>query len=152
MGKKPWIIAASILGVLVVAYLGVAAFFMSHFLVNTSINGKDFSGKTVADVEAYLKEQVADYKLTILEQNNVSDVINGSDISLAYKDNSQVADALEQQSQLLWIASLFSRSNTDVTTVLLLSSRKNSMVRLWIWMRLHQRSNSLSPSLRPLLI
>lgn len=115
MGKKPWIIAASILGVLVVAYLGVAAFFMSHFLVNTSINGKDFSGKTVADVEAYLKEQVADYKLTILEQNNVSDVINGSDISLAYKDNSQVADALEQQSQLLWIASLFSRSNTDVT-------------------------------------
>ena len=54
MGKKPWIIAGSILGVLIIAYLGAAAFFMSHFLVNTSINGKDFSGKTVADVETYL--------------------------------------------------------------------------------------------------
>ena len=103
MGKKPWIIAGSILGVLIIAYLGAAAFFMSHFLVNTSINGKDFSGKTVADVETYLKEQVADYELTVLEQNNVSDVITGSEISLAYKDNSQVQDALEQQSQLLWI-------------------------------------------------
>lgn len=115
MGKKPWIIAGSILGVLIIAYLGTAAFFMSHFLVNTSINGKDFSGKTVADVETYLKEQVADYELTVLEQNNVSDVISGSEISLAYKDNSQVQDALEQQSQLLWIASLFSRSDTEVT-------------------------------------
>lgn len=115
MGKKPWIIAGSIIGALVVIYLGIAAFFMSHFLVNTSINGKDFSGKTVADVEAYLKEQVADYELTILEQNNVSDVITGSEISLAYKENSRVQDALESQNQLLWIVSLFSKSDTDIT-------------------------------------
>ncbi len=115
MGKKPWIIAGSIIGALVVIYLGIAAFFMSHFLVNTSINGKDFSGKTVADVEAYLKEQVADYELTILEQNNVSDVITGSEISLAYKENSRVQDALENQRQLLWLISLFSESDTDIT-------------------------------------
>ena len=88
---------------------------MSHFLVNTSINGKDFSGKTVADVEAYLKEQVADYELTILEQNNVSDVITGSEIFLAYKENSRVQDALENQRQLLWLISLFSESDTDIT-------------------------------------
>ena len=115
LGKKPWIIAGSIIGALVVIYLGIAAFFMSHFLVNTSINGKDFSGKTVADVEAYLKEQVADYELTILEQNNVSDVITGSEISLAYKENSRVQDALENQRQLLWLISLFSESDTDIT-------------------------------------
>ncbi|HJA19730.1 MAG TPA: peptidoglycan binding domain-containing protein [Candidatus Mediterraneibacter ornithocaccae] len=115
MGKKPWIIAGSIIGALVVIYLGIAAFFMSHFLVNTSINGKDFSGKTVADVEAYLKEQVADYELTILEQNNVSDVITGSEIFLAYKENSRVQDALENQRQLLWLISLFSESDTDIT-------------------------------------
>ena len=115
MGKKPWIIAGSIIGALVVIYLGIAAFFMSHFLVNTSINGKDFSGKTVADVEAYLKEQVADYELTILEQNNVSDVITGSEISRAYKENSRVQDALENQRQLLWLISLFSESDTDIT-------------------------------------
>lgn len=115
MGKKPWIIAGSIVGGLLVIYLGVAAFFMGHFLINTTVNGKDFSGKTVADVEKYLKNQVADYKLTISEQNNVSDVITGSDISLTYRENSQVSDALKAQNQLLWIVSLFTKSDTDLT-------------------------------------
>ena len=115
MGKKPWIIAGSIVGGLLVIYLGVAAFFMSHFLINTTVNGKDFSGKTVDDVEEYLKNQVADYELTVLEQNNISDVITGSDISLTYQENSQASDALKAQNQLLWITSLFSKSDTDLT-------------------------------------
>ena len=66
-------------------------------------------------MEEYLKEQVADYELTILEQNNASDVIRGTEISLAYKENSQVEDALKEQNQLLWITSLFSRSRASVT-------------------------------------
>ena len=115
MSKKPWIIAGSIVGALLVIYLGAAVFFMSHFLVNTTVNGKDFSGKTAADVEDYLKEQVAEYELTIQEQNNVSDVISGTDISLTYKENSQVEDALDAQNQLLWIVSLFAKSSADVT-------------------------------------
>ena len=114
MGKKPWIIAGSIVGGLLVIYLGVAAFFMSHFLINTTVNGKDFSGKTVDDVEEYLKNQVADYELTVLEQNNISDVITGSDISLTYQENSQASDALKAQNQLLWITSLFSKYDTDM--------------------------------------
>lgn len=115
LGKKPFIIAGSIVGGLVLIYLGVAAFFMSHFLVNTTINGKDFSGKTVADVEAYLKEQVAGYQLTLVEQNNVTDTISGSEISLEYKKNNDVEKALEDQRQLLWITSFFSKSDTNVT-------------------------------------
>lgn len=115
MSKKPWIIAGSIVGALLVIYLGAAVFFMSHFLVNTTVNGKDFSGKTAADVEDYLKEQVEEYELTIQEQNNVSDVISGTDISLTYKENSQVEDALDAQNQLLWIVSLFAKSSADVT-------------------------------------
>ena len=115
MSKKPWIIAGSIVGALLVIYLGAAVFFMSHFLVNTTVNGKDFSGKTAADVEDYLKEQVEEYELTIQEENNVSDVISGTDISLTYKENSQVEDALDAQNQLLWIVSLFAKSSADVT-------------------------------------
>ena len=115
MGKKPWIIAGSIIGALVVIYLGIAAFFMSHFLVNTSINGKDFSGKTVADVEAYLKEQVADYELTILEQNNVSDVITGSEISLAYKENSRVQGRTGESETASLAYLVVLESDTDIT-------------------------------------
>ena len=115
LGKKPFIIAGSIVGGLILVYLCVAAFFMSHFLVNTTINGKDFSGKTVADVESYLESQVEGYQLKLIEQDNETDTISGSDISLVYVKNNDVKKALEDQSQLLWIASFFSKSNTDIT-------------------------------------
>lgn len=114
LGKKPWIIAGSIVGGLLVIYLGISAFFISHFFINTTINGKDFSGKTVADVDAYLEEQVKDYELTLIELNNETDVIRGSEISLVYKENSEVEAALKMQNPLLWITSLFSKTSNDV--------------------------------------
>lgn len=115
MGKKPWIIAGSIVGGLVVIYLGISAFFIGHFFINTTVNGKDFSGKSAAVVEDYLKEQVKDYELTLLELNNETDVIKGSEISLVYEENSGVKDALKEQNPLLWVTSLFSSSSREVT-------------------------------------
>ena len=81
-----------------VIYLGISAFFIGHFYIDTEINGRDFSGKTVEDVEDYIKEQVQDYELTIVEQNNETDVIKGSDISLTYKENEDVQKALNRTS------------------------------------------------------
>ena len=42
--RKAGIIAGGVIGVLVLLYLGISVFFMSHFYINTTINGKDFSG------------------------------------------------------------------------------------------------------------
>lgn len=114
LGKKPWIIAGSIVGGLLVIYLGISAFFIGHFFINTTINGKDFSGKSAADVEEYLKEQVKDYELELIELNNETDVIKGSDISLVYKEDSSVEDALKKQNPILWVTSLFSKSSQNI--------------------------------------
>ena len=113
-GKKTWIIAGSIVGGLLVIYLGISAFFIGHFFINTTINGKDFSGKSAADVEEYLKEQVKDYELELIELNNETDVIKGSDISLVYKEDSSVEDALKKQNPILWVTSLFSKSSQNI--------------------------------------
>ncbi len=115
MGKKPWIIAGSIVGALVVIYLGISAFFISHFYINTEINGQSFSGKTVSDVEEYIKNQVQDYELTVIEQNNETDVIKGTDISLTYQENNDIEDALSAQNPLLWPLAFFEKSSASVT-------------------------------------
>ena len=65
--KKIWMIIGGIIAGLVIVYLAISVFFMSHFYINTQINGKNFSGKNAAAVENYIKNQVADYKLTIVE-------------------------------------------------------------------------------------
>ena len=113
--KKIWIIIGGIIAGLVIVYLAISVFFMSHFYINTQINGKNFSGKNAAAVENYIKNQVADYKLTIVEQNNMTDAIEGSDISLVYKENSDIEDALKKQNAFLWPQSFFSKSSAEVT-------------------------------------
>ena len=115
MGKKPWIIAGSIVGALVLIYLGISAYFIGHFYINTEINGRDFSGKSAAAVEEYIKEQVEGYGLTIIEQNNEQDTISGSEISLTYKENSDIDDALSAQNPLLWPMGFFSKNSAKVT-------------------------------------
>ena len=40
--KWLWISLGIVAGILVLGYIGTALYFMSHFLPNTKVNGKDF--------------------------------------------------------------------------------------------------------------
>lgn len=113
--KKAAIIGSACVAAVLAVYFGVSAYFINHFYLNTTINGKDFSGKTASDVKEYIQEQVKEYSLTIVEMNNEQDVITGKDISLTYKENSEIEDALEAQNAFLWPKALFGKSSEKVT-------------------------------------
>lgn len=114
-GKKFFIITGGVIGGLILIYLGISAYFISHFFVNTTINGKDFSGKSAKAVEEYIRGQVNGYELTIIEQNNDRNIVKGSEIGLTYKESSEIEDALKKQNPLLWPAGFFSQSSTQVS-------------------------------------
>ena len=105
--KTAAIVADSIIGVLVLIYVGFAIFFSSHFMFFTKINGTDFSLKSVSQVEAYMKQQVADYVLTLKESDGGSEKISGSDISLVYVPGEQLEKLAKKQNNFLWITSLW---------------------------------------------
>ena len=111
--KKIWIIIGSLAGGIILCYLAVSVYFFGHFYINTEINGQSFSGKTVSDVEEYIKNQVQDYELTVIEQNNETDVIKGTDISLTYQENNDIEDALSAQNPLLWPMAFFEKSTSE---------------------------------------
>lgn len=113
--RKILIILSSIIVGLLIVYLGIAVYFSRHFFINTEVNGKDFSGKSAAAVENYMREQVKGYELKIIEQNNEIDAIKGSDISLIYKENSDIDKALQSQNPLLWAKAFFLRSSAEVS-------------------------------------
>lgn len=113
--KKAAMIVGIIIGVLAMVYIGFSVFFMSHFYINTEINGHNFSAKSAEDVEAYMKEQVKGYALTIREKDNKTDKISGSDISLEYKENDDIQNALKDQNAFLWPAAFFSKDSVEVT-------------------------------------
>lgn len=105
--KKLAIILGSIFGVLIVAYVGIALYFGSHFMFYTKINGTDFSMKNVAEVEKYMEQQVADYVLTLKESGGDVEKIDGQNISLTYVPGDELKKYVKKQNNFLWITSLW---------------------------------------------
>ncbi len=116
MGMK---VAAVTFGVVLIAfaaaYIGISTYFMSHFYVNTEINGQDFSRKTVEDVQQYLQEQVQGYTLTILEKDHKTDTIAGEEISLRYEENEDIEKVLQDQNAFMWPRSFFVKNSSKAT-------------------------------------
>lgn len=110
-GKRFFIGIGVAVIVLASVYVGMSFFFMTHFLMNTEINGHDFSAKTISDVEKYIESQVDGYQLTVQEKDGKSDVILGTDISLKYRKNSEIEKILEKQNAFTWPASIFRKKS-----------------------------------------
>ena len=87
---------------LLVAYLGISAFFTKHFYYDTKINGRDFSMRTEEDVQNYMARQVDDYKLTLYEVNGKEEVIRGSDIGISYRKSTAIGRELKKQNPFMW--------------------------------------------------
>lgn len=111
--KTAAIIAGSIVGIIAVVYIGFAFYFSSHFMFFTSINGNDFSLKSVAQVEEYMERQVADYTLTLEESDGDSEQIVGTDISLEYVPGDEITELVKKQNNFLWIKSLWEKPEIE---------------------------------------
>ncbi len=109
------IVAGVMIGVFAAAYIGISTYFMSHFYMNTEINGHDFSMKTTADVKEYMEQQVEGYTLTIREKDNKTDSISGEDISLAYEENKDIENVLKNQNAFLWPQAFFIKNSSKAT-------------------------------------
>lgn len=111
--NKIAIAASLVISVIAVAYVAVAVFYSMHFYAKTKINGIDCSNKNAKQVEAYLEQSVADYKLTLKESNNKTEEIAGKDISLKYVPGKQVEKLLDRQNPFLWIESFWKKNEIE---------------------------------------
>lgn len=112
--KALWI-TGGVLAVICLIYVAISVYFMSHFFVNTKINGKNFSGKTASDVEKYLQTNIKDYKLTILENKGRQDVISGSEIGLEYRAGTEAEKLLKDQNGFAWPKAFFMENSRKVS-------------------------------------
>ena len=112
--KALWITGGVLAGICLI-YVAISVYFMSHFFVNTKINGKNFSGKTASDVEKYLQTNIKDYKLTILENEGRQDVISGSEIGLEYRAGTEAEKLLKDQNGFAWPKAFFTENSRKVS-------------------------------------
>ena len=96
--------------VLAVVYFGGAYYFSSHFYLNTTVNGTDFSRETADEVEKYMKGQVEDYALSIKKIDNSVETIDGDDIDLEYKKSDEIHKLIKKQNGFLWPKGIWTNS------------------------------------------
>ena len=105
--KKVAIIAAVVVGALMVIYLGMSIYFMSHFHFGTKIGEVDVSGKSAASAEALLQKTLKEYVLTIQERDGKTDTIVGDAIDLSVEWNTKPENYIEKQNGFAWIVKVF---------------------------------------------
>ena len=101
--KMVFISLSVLVGLLVVAYLGISQYYKTHFYTQTFINGVDCSNLTVEEAIEKISYEVHTYKLTIEERNNKKDTITGADIGLEVRYDKDVNKLLDEQSPYKWV-------------------------------------------------
>lgn len=125
-GKSIWVAAAAVFATLIVVYLGASFFFSSHFYFNTSINGEDYSAKSVGYVQDHIMDTSGHYILTINGRDGVTDTITSSDIVLTPEFGNEFAEILEEQNMFAWPLSLFEKSEYTVDAMVTYSKEELS--------------------------
>ena len=111
--KKPFPVKAAVFAlcaVIVGIYLGAVAYFYSHFLPRTTLNGISVSGKSAKQAEALIEEEIKSYRLTIQtrgETGTDEESIEGSAISLEPEFGDSIQKLVRQQNGLFWPKALF---------------------------------------------
>lgn len=66
--KKRKIIAGSVLGVLLVIYVGVSIYFTNRFLPGTKLSDRKVAGYTAEKIKSEITDEIHSYVLTIKER------------------------------------------------------------------------------------
>ena len=94
------------LAVLAGAYTVKANTYRTKFFPNTVINGIDASEKTVEEVRQVMSDQIDNFESTIQSRDNNSEIIKGSDVGLAFIQDSSLEDLLHEQNSMAWITNM----------------------------------------------
>lgn len=106
-----------LLGIVLVLYLGVAVFYMSHYCFNTEVNGELVEGKTVKDLQDGVKKNSSKYLITIKGRNDVVDYISSADVSLTPQFEGEFEEILHSQNSFLWPYYLLVPTSYETNTV-----------------------------------
>ena len=118
--KKTTKTALMIWGVIVLLmiaiYLGIGVYFSERFFPGSTVNGIDASGKTVAEVENMIANDVQDYTLTIIEKDDKTEQIYGADMLFEYVSDGAAQELKNTQNSFLWLKAYFKPQEYTMTT------------------------------------
>lgn len=111
--KKGILLAGSLL---VLLYLGISVFFLSHFMFRTTLNGSSISLKSVEAVEDVLRSQCDGYALTVTGRGNLRTELRAKDISMVPMFDGQLERMLREQNAFAWPISVLKETALETSS------------------------------------
>lgn len=111
-------------GILVVIYLVLALFFQSHFAFRTTINNVGVSASSTSGVEKKITKQASRYEMKLVEREDKTESINGTDIDMEPVFDKQVKELLKKQNGFAWPYYLISPRKYEVETMISFDEEK----------------------------
>lgn len=96
-------------------YLGITLYFVDHFWFGSYINGTNYTGKTVNEVESAMAEDIHKYTLTIWQRGGDHEVIKADDIGFSYVPDGKIQELQDQQNPFLWPLSYFKEARYEMS-------------------------------------
>ncbi len=115
--QRIFVIIGIILFVILAVYLGFAAFFSTHFMFGTTINGVKASGRTVETVEQLIEDEIDGYEICLEPREGKEEVIEGSAIKLKPVFDGNLLEVLLSQNAFIWPSFLFRESSIELKTM-----------------------------------
>lgn len=104
----------SVFFLLLLVYFGIAFYYSSHFYYGSLINGIDYSGKTVEQVEENIAREISRYSITLEGRNGLTDIITADDFNYHYISDGQIRALKEEQNPLAWPFSFFNKKELSM--------------------------------------
>lgn len=106
--KKIAIIGGSVVGALLIVFVGFGIFFQSHFFFRSTVNGVKASAAGAKTMASRLKDAADGYELTIVDCEGKEETLSAEDLGLEISISEDEVNAiLEKQNGFLWVYRLF---------------------------------------------
>ena len=115
-GRRRGIAAlCAVVGAVVVAYAAGFAFFSTHFVPGTTVNGTDVSGMDQAALERLVNQGISGWEEKAQGPNGFSLTLKASDVSLKADASAYARGAMDQNHPERWPLGLFEKTQVHVT-------------------------------------
>lgn len=94
-------------------FIGVL-YFKSHFFFRSYINNIPVSAKSITATNNKMIETANTFILSIIERNEITEEIKGSDIGLKYDFSKEASKLIDNQNPFLWVNALFTINEHEI--------------------------------------
>ena len=105
-----WVLAGIFL-----LYLMVSIYFMEHFFLGTTVNGRNVELQTVKQVNSLILEQSDGYELTLLERGGSEESMTAQQLGMSFSETENVRNYKRIQNGFLWPRMFWQQDSYQIT-------------------------------------